>query len=118
MDGDEQLWDDRHLAEDDEQVSADTKVHMTFEGERFVLALTEEHASDLHARVEPYLDAARKARVFRHNAARRTSIGRAARKENGDIRRWARKNGYKIGPGGPIKQEIRDAYHAAHSVED
>jgi hypothetical protein len=118
MNVDKQLWDDRHLAEEGAQVNADTKVYMTYEGERFVLALTKEHASDLHARVEPYLSAARKARAFRQDAACRTSIGRAARQENSLIRRWARQHGFKIGSGGPIKQEIRDAYRAAHPVQD
>lgn len=91
---------------------ADGRHILTWEGKRYVFYLTDRHYKDLAELLAPYLDAAHNALLFRRDAVRQTTISRAERKVNADIRAWAADAGYQLSHSGPIPPEVRAAYAA------
>lgn len=88
-------------------------VHFSVNGAAYEIDLTAEHADELRAALEPYIKAGRRAGSSggRTSAPRR----RAARNnETGEIREWAKANGFTVSERGRVPANIVDAYHAAH----
>jgi hypothetical protein len=113
----------------DRSQTADEVVEFVYEGVRYTLDLTTDHANEFRAYIQPYIDAAHEAqrvtvaeKVSKTGAAigtRRTQM----RSPEGEptevreaIRKWASDNGYEVQPRGIIKQEIRDAYTLATGI--
>lgn len=104
-----QLVDDINGAEADETVS------FALDGARYEIDLSAENAANLRQTLSLYIDNARKASrtTMRPLGAPRRGT-RADREQTAAIRRWARKNGHKIGDKGRIPIHIVEAYHASH----
>lgn len=88
-------------------------VHFSLNGTAYEIDLTNAHAEELRAALEPYIQAGRRASAGggRPTAPRR----RAARNSDvGEIREWAKKNGFKVSERGRIPADIMDAYRAAN----
>ena len=88
-------------------------VEFAFDGNSYVIDLSDEHIEGLRNALADYVAAARKA----SSRAAGRSTGTAPRTPKEDlaaIRDWASKNGYTVSSRGRIAQEIRDAYDAAH----
>jgi hypothetical protein len=84
------------------------------EGVNYSIDLSDANAEKLRAALAPYLEVA--TRVGAPAAARRRTAasGPSATDRLQAIRGWAQSNGYTVGDRGRIKQEIVDAYDAAH----
>lgn len=92
---------------------ADGRHVLTWEGKRYTLYLTEKHYRDLQTVLEPYLDAAQKALLFRRDAVRSTTVSRADRERNKRMRAWGNDQGWTLPQYGPIPPKLHAAYSAA-----
>ena len=89
-------------------------VHFSLDGAAYEIDLTDEHAADLRAALEPYIEAGR--RLGRAGTAT-TSAGRKRPQNSRDlgaVRAWAAENGHTVSDRGRVPQTILDAYDAAH----
>lgn len=86
---------------------ADT-IRFSLDGTEYEIDLNGVHAKKFRKAVKPYAAAGR---PVRRPAARRTP---QSRDRSGEVRRWARTRGYKVGAKGRIPAEIQRAYAAAH----
>jgi hypothetical protein len=85
----------------------------TLDGVSYSIDLSDANAEKLRGALAPYIDVA--TRVGAPAAARkRASAGPSATDRLQAIRGWAQSNGYTVGDRGRIKQEVVDAYDAAH----
>ena len=99
------------LTDDLDGGEADETVNFAFRGTSYEVDLTAKHAYDLEKALSKYLDVARK--VTSAPSVRGTSR-RAAGPAPGDIRSWARANGFEVNDRGRVSAQIREAFEAAH----
>lgn len=94
----------------------------SFGGTEYEIDLSEENADRLREALAPFIDAARQVqpRFGAAPAPSRASSGKRRNPSSSDssrlaeIRTWANQNGYPTGDRGRLRQEIIDAYEAAH----
>ena len=100
------------LIDDLDGSTADETVSFAFRGTSYEVDLTAKHANELEKALSKYLDADRKvsAAGSARPMARRAAAGTAA----GDIRSWARDNGFEVNDRGRVSAQIREAFEAAH----
>lgn len=99
------------LVDDIDQSEADETVSFGLDGKNFVIDLSTKHAAALRKALAPYVGHAR------HDGGRRSGSRKAARAAGsaaGDIRDWAKANGFAVSERGRISGEVRDAYASAH----
>ncbi|WP_099021286.1 histone-like nucleoid-structuring protein Lsr2 [Mycolicibacterium palauense] len=120
------MWDDL-----DKSQLADTTRELGWDGQIYVLDLTEEHAEELQSLLQPYLDSAHER--LRWTKGRRgargatsapvTQSGRgtsSSTRSFGDketraaIRQWGRDNGYEVSDRGFLPSSLVEAYQEAH----
>jgi hypothetical protein len=89
-----QLIDD--LTQEQIEDGAGESVTFGVDGAAYAIDLTDDHAAEFRALLEPYVSAARKADV--------ASPGRE----------WALANGYEVSTRGRVPNEVQQAYAAAH----
>lgn len=84
-------------------------IEFALDGQAYEIDLAPGNADAFRAAMGRYTDAAR--RISRGKPkARRTAVSRAA---NGEIREWARQNGYQVSERGRIPADAEAAYYAA-----
>jgi hypothetical protein len=105
---------------DDDEVPAAQTVTFGYDGYSYAFELCEQHLEEFNEAMQAYIAAARVADGPRRRRAAATP-GRTRRSaatsdaSSGDIRTWARQNGYEISERGRIPAEIRSAYEEATS---
>lgn len=90
-------------------------VHFSLDGTAYEVDLTDAHAADLRAALDPYVRAGRR-------LGRGGSVGASApkRRSGGSgrdlaaVRTWANANGYTVSDRGRVPAAVLDAYDAAH----
>jgi hypothetical protein len=109
------------LIDDLDQTSdADESVDFGIDGRKCTIDLTTEHANELRAVLQPYLDAARKAGGGGGHGGKPSKPGkpesggraRVDREEALAIRTWVREHGGHIGDRGRISPKYVDAYRS------
>ncbi|HTY71700.1 MAG TPA: Lsr2 family protein [Actinomycetes bacterium] len=92
---------------------ADETVVFGLDGTTYEIDLNKKNASKLRDALAPWVGAGRRTGAGRGGARR--ARGRASRgSQAGDVRTWARENGYQVSERGRISAEIQAAYAAAH----
>jgi hypothetical protein len=95
------------------EVGEGETVHFSLNGVAYEIDLTNSHAEELRAALDPYIKAGRRASAGTARAA--APRRRAARdSEVGEIREWAKAQGLKVSERGRIAADVMDAYRAAH----
>lgn len=101
------------LEDDLDGGTADETVVFGLDGTSYEIDLTKKNAAKLRDALAPWVAAGRRTGGSRGGARR--GRGRAARgSQAGDVRAWARANGYQVSERGRISAEIQAAYSAAH----
>ncbi len=101
------------LVDDIDQSEADETVSFGLDGKSFVIDLNAKHAAALRDALAPYVGHARPDGSGRRSSGSRRST-RSAGTPAGDIRDWAKANGFDVSERGRISSEVREAYAAAH----
>src|SRR3954470_23066887 len=100
------------LEDDLDGGTADETVVFGLDGTSYEIDLNKKNAAKLRDALAVWVAAGRRTGASRAGARRR---GRAARgSQAGDVRSWARANGYQVSERGRISAEIQAAYSAAH----
>jgi hypothetical protein len=101
------------LEDDLDGGTADETVVFGLDGTSYEIDLTKKNAAKLRDALAPWVAAGRRTGGSRGGARR--GRGRTARgSQAGDVRAWARANGYQVSERGRISAEIQAAYSAAH----
>lgn len=96
------------LEDDLDGSEASETVSFAIDGVSYEIDLSDEHAAQLRAELQPWIEAGR--RVGGRRATKQAKSG----DDNAQIRAWALEQGLAVSARGRISQEIRDAYQAAH----
>jgi hypothetical protein len=99
------------LVDDIDQSEADETVSFGLDGKNFVIDLNSKHAAALRDALAPYIGHARPDSSRRSGGARKAARSSSSA---GDIREWAKANGFDVSERGRISSEVREAYGAAH----
>ncbi len=96
----------------------------SLEGTEYEIDLSEENVDRLREALSPFIDAARQVQPRFGNAPAQSRGSSTKRRSSSssssdssrlaEIRTWANQNGYPTGDRGRLRQEIIDAYEAAH----
>lgn len=105
-----QLIDD--LSQEQIEDGAGESVAFGVDGALYAIDLTDEHATDFRAVLEPYITVARKADSA--TAPTRSSRPAAPKQDLKAVREWASANGYAVSDRGRVPNEVQKAYAAAH----
>lgn len=89
-------------------------VEFALGGVQYTIDLSNKHANELYDQFAFWVEHAKK--VGGRRTRRKTSPtgGTAPASNLGDIRQWAKENGYAVSSRGRISAEIQEAYAAAH----
>lgn len=101
---------------DDDDTPAVETVTFSYDGATYAFEACQDHLDEFNETMQRFV-----ARARREGSAPRGGGGRAnaatghrpARNSLGDIREWARANGYKVSNRGRIPEEVRQAFAAA-----
>lgn len=104
-----QLIDD--LTQEPIEDGAGESVTFGVDGAAYAIDLTDDHAAEFRALLEPYVSAARKA--DRVAPAQRTRAA-APKQDLRTVREWASANGYEVSNRRRVPNEVQQAYAAAH----
>lgn len=100
------------LVDDIDGGTATETVTFGLDGVTYEIDLSDEHATQLRDALGTWVGHARK---VGGRSVSRGGAGRVRRATDaGDVRAWARENGYEVSERGRISAEIREAYAAAH----
>lgn len=99
------------LVDDIDQTDADETLTFGLDGKNYEIDLNTKNANALREALAPYVGHARRAGG---SARRSSSRGGSSRSSAGDIREWAKANGFEVSERGRISSEVREAYAAAH----
>jgi hypothetical protein len=101
------------LEDDLDGGSADETVVFGLDGTNYEIDLNKKNAAKLRDALAPWVAAGRRTGGSRGGGRRgRSRSARAS--QAGDVRTWARANGYEVSERGRISAEIQAAYTAAH----
>jgi hypothetical protein len=104
-----QLIDD--LTQEQIEDGAGESVTFGVDGAAYAIDLTDDHAAEFRALLEPYVSAARKADVASPGQRSRSA---APKQDLKAVREWALANGYEVSTRGRVPNEVQQAYAAAH----
>ncbi len=103
---------------DEEEVAAAETVTFGFDGSSYAFELCERHLEEFNDMMQSYIAAARLADGPRRRRGRSSSTGRSRQSAvagtPGNIRTWARDNGYEVSDRGRIPADVRAAFEAAN----
>ena len=99
------------LVDDIDHTDADETVTFGLDGKHYEIDLNTKNATALREALAPYVGHARRAGG---NNRRGSSRGSSSRSSAGDIREWAKSNGFEVSERGRISSEVREAYASAH----
>jgi hypothetical protein len=104
------------LVDDIDGNDASETVSFALDGVDYEIDLSDAHAAELREALSLYVGHGRRTGGRRKNGAtRRTPSGAdGSGASAGDIRAWARENGYEVSERGRVSAEVREAYAAAH----
>ena len=107
------------------EVSASESLSFSYGGKTYTLDLCKKHMDEVKTALEGYASAGHSAGRGTRGRRRAAPAGRASRaarpasaprgESQGEIREWARAQGYAVGDRGRIPGEVRAAYEAAQS---
>lgn len=101
------------LVDDLDGGDAEESVSFSLDGVSYEIDLSAENAEALREAIAPWVGHARK--VGGRGRGRSGGRGRAAAKTDlGDVRSWARDNGYQVSDRGRVSAEVMSAYEGAH----
>ena len=101
------------LEDDLDGGTAEETVVFGLDGTSYEIDLNKKNAAKLRDALAPWVAAGRRTGGSRGGGRR--GRGRASRgSQAGDVRTWARANGYQVSERGRISAEIQAAYSAAH----
>jgi hypothetical protein len=92
----------------DRSLDATETITLTVDDVTYIIDLCEDNAKTFHKTLKPYLEAAHEKIVPRRRNGSTTNAEQ--RRENQNLRKWARQNGYEISNTGQIPVEVREAY--------
>ncbi|MEU2560959.1 Lsr2 family protein [Streptomyces longispororuber] len=104
------------LTDDLDGSEADETVAFGLDGRQYEIDLATANADKLRGLLDPFLKAGRRrggssrGRGARQTFARKTAVG----PNSGDIRAWAKKNGFEVNDRGRVPATIREAYEKAN----
>lgn len=102
------------LVDDLDGGEAEESVSFSLDGVSYEIDLSAENAEALREAIAPWVEHARKI-SGRTGRGRGSGRGRAAAKADlGDVRSWARENGYQVSDRGRVSAEVMAAYEGAH----
>jgi hypothetical protein len=102
------------LVDDIDGGEAEESVSFAIDGVNYEIDLSESNAIALREALAPWVGHARRV-GGRSGGGRRGSRGRTAAKADlGDVRAWARENGFSVSDRGRVSSEVMTAYDAAH----
>jgi hypothetical protein len=108
---------------DDLDGSANAKeVSFSLDGTSWTIDLSAKNRAALEKALKPYIAKAtpqpprqtRRGRVGASGKTARRVTSRSSRRDLGEIRTWARSNGYEVSDRGRISAEVQQAYDSAH----
>jgi Lsr2 len=102
------------LVDDLDGGEAEESVSFSLDGVSYEIDLSSANAEALREAIAPWVGHARRTGG---RAARGRSVGRpraAAKADLGDVRAWARENGYQVSDRGRVSAEVMSAYDGAH----
>ncbi len=88
-------------------------VRFSVDGAEYEIDLTAANAAELRAVLSQYTAKGRRLRVS--SAGRAGTVAPLSREETRRVRAWANANGYNPSDRGRIRQDIQEAYTAAHA---
>jgi hypothetical protein len=104
------------LTDDLDGSAADDTVSFAIDGVSYDIDLSEVNAEALRGIFGPYILAGRRTggryRVSTRAGAKKPAVPASA--DLGDVRAWARDNGFQVSDRGRVSGEIKAAYEAAH----
>jgi hypothetical protein len=100
------------LIDDLDGSTASETVSFGLDSGAYEIDLSSKNAGKLRDALAVYVAHGRKSGTVRVNGRRRVVRGAGA--NTGDVRNWARSNGYSVNDRGRISTEVLDAYQAAH----
>lgn len=98
------------LLDDLDGTAADETVRFALDGALYEIDLSEPNATELRGVLAPYVTAARRVKRDGTVAASHTRSD----DRTGEIRGWARTNGYTVSDRGRISATVIEAFEAAH----
>jgi Lsr2 len=103
------------LTDDLDGSAAVEGVTFGFRGTEYEIDLNAKNVAALEKVLDRYITAGRKVSRSKSNGAAGRRGRSSAKAGVGDLREWARANGYTVSDRGRIPGEIRDAYEAAQA---
>lgn len=106
------------LVDDIDGGEADETVSFALDGVSYEIDLSESNAAELRDAIAQWVGHAR--RVGGRSTARRASAPKkngtaaAGKADLGDVRAWARENGYEVSDRGRVSAQVLQAYEDAH----
>jgi hypothetical protein len=101
------------LVDDLDGGEAEESVSFSLDGVSYEIDLSADNAEALREAIAPWVGHARK--VGGRGRGRVNGRGRASAKTDlGDVRAWARENGYQVSDRGRVSAEVMSAYDGAH----
>jgi hypothetical protein len=97
----------------DKESPADETVSFSLDGVSYEIDLTKSNAAKLRDDLAVWIGHAE--RTGGRKTTSRTGRTTARRNDVGEVREWARQNGYQVSDRGRISSEIQEAYSKAHS---
>ena len=104
------------LVDDLDGGEAEESVSFSLDGVTYEIDLSAANAEALREAVAPWVGHARRTggRAARGRAATGGRPRAAAKADLGDVRSWARENGYQVSDRGRVSAEVMSAYDGAH----
>lgn len=93
----------------DGEVEGEETVPFSFESTAYEIDVCAKHAKELHDKLGPFVDHARKANT---GGRRRRPRGGPGRERSAEIRSWAKQRGYKVNERGRIPAAIVQEFEA------
>lgn len=102
------------LVDDLDGSNATQTVLFGLDGKTYEIDLNDTNSEKLREALAPYVGAGRKQSGGR-GTVRRIGSGKPAN-DSGDIRAWAKKNGFEVSARGRVPAPVREAFEKAHAA--
>jgi hypothetical protein len=103
-----------HLVDDLDGGAAEETVTFSLDGQSYEIDLSADNAERLRDGLAEFVASGRRAAAGSRGGRRAASTTRRSSNGTGDVRSWARDNGYQVSERGRIPGNIVEAYRSAH----